>query len=160
MCNAQPGMSENKTKYRKVFFPVYSFFKCRLSNTILILSRPTCYTSKNGIQELVAPCSFPASFGTSFLLCFVLKSALPWSGELKNFLIKKAWKGSNKHFVEREGKHLAVFWFPNSYWEILLDHPLSFWCGKRMSLSQVFHASRLCLVKGTQNPWGRLPKDT
>lgn len=76
-----------------------------------------------------------ASLGTSFLLCFVVDDEVLYT--------KRPWKGTNMHFVAKKGKHLTTFWFPTSYWEVLLYHPLSSWCGKRMNIFQNFHASKL-----------------
>lgn len=126
---------------------------------MLILWRATCYTSKNGIQELKSKTLFFACISWYFIFAvFCIGWCFPLIRRSEILYIKRPWRGTNKHFVEKKGKHLTMFWFPTSFWEVLLYHPLCSWYGKGKSIFQIFHASKLS-CQGNPNSMWQTSKD-
>lgn len=96
----------------------------------------------------VGPYSFPTSLGTSFLLCFVVDDAFPWSEGVQYFMSKALkfkipWKRVPVSILLKRRESIYVLIAPFILRNSEKYHPLSSWCGKSMSIFQNFHASKL-----------------
>lgn len=65
--------------------------------------------------------------------------------------IERPWKGINKHFVEKKRKHLTISQFILG--KFCCTILLSSWCGRRMSIFQNFHASKLSCQGYPNSMW-------